>query len=107
MNQRALGALLVLLSATAPALANAVVYTRYVWSLNNRAPDTANATFAICQVVPGDLPCPASPGAAMTPIISANPVAYQLFGRVGGSAMVTPTNGGYRVNVSQSNSSVY
>src|SRR2546430_7406110 len=33
--------------------------------------------------------------------------SYQLFGRVRGSAMVMPTNGGYRVNVSQSNSSAY
>src|SRR5437016_7179312 len=107
MNPRPLAALLVLLSATAPALGNAAVYSRYVWSLNNTAPNTANATFAICQAVPGDLPSPAPPGAAMTPIVSAAPVAYQLFGRVGGSATVMPTNGGYRVNVSQSNSSVY
>src|SRR6266853_3764079 len=107
MNQRPLAALLVLLSATAPALANAAVYARYVWPLNKTAPNTANATFAICQPVPGDLPCPASPGAAMTPIVSATPVAYQLFGRVGGSAMVMPTNGGYRVSVSQNNSSAY
>ena len=79
MNQRPLAALLVLLFGTAPALANAAVYSRYVWSPNNTAPNTANATFAICQPVPADLPCPAQPGAAMTAIISGNPVAYQPF----------------------------
>lgn len=105
MNRRTLAALLFLLSATAQAFAT--TYTRYEWALDETGYDSSNTAYATCQSVPGDSACPAAPGAAMTAINSAAPVSYAQFGRVGRSAQVTPSNGGYRINVAQNNSSSY
>ncbi len=108
MSQRIAAALLFILCATLPTFSPAAaVYYRYTWSIDGSIPDTATATFAACQAVPGDSSCPASPGAAMTSINSGTPITYRLFGRIGQGAAVNPSNGGYRINVSQNNSSAY
>lgn len=87
----------VALLLAAPVCA-AALYPRFVWHADGYGTDTSTSTYAVCANVPGDAPCPVTPGVAVTPIKAGSTIAYRALGRVEHSLGVSANTGGYKVS---------